>query len=250
VEMAGQIAELARDALPADFRSMDPRAGRVLLVEMAERVLPSLPPSLSARAARSLEGLGVTPLTGRTVVGIDPHGVEVSASGAVERIAARTVIWAAGVTASPLAAALADAAGAEVDRAGRLGVGPDLTVAGHPEVFALGDMVRVGDEALPGLAPVAMQEGRYAGRAIRTRLEGGSVPPFRYRDKGDLATIGRAQAVADLRWIRVGGLVAWVLWLGVHLFYLIGFENRAVVMLRWAYAFVTRNRGARLITEA
>jgi NADH dehydrogenase len=250
VEMAGQIAELARDALPGDFRSVDPRAGRVLLVETADRVLTSLPSSLSARAQRSLEDLGVTPLTGHTVVGIEPAAVEVrDGGGKVERFDARTVVWAAGVTASPLAGILAEASGAQLDRAGRVTVGPDLTLPGHPEVLALGDMVRVGEEALPGLAPVAMQQGRYAGRLIGERLAGRSTPPFRYRDKGDLATIGRAQAVADLRRVRVGGLLAWVLWLAVHLFYLIGFENRVVVMIRWAYAFLTRNRGARLITE-
>jgi NADH dehydrogenase len=159
------------------------------------------------------------------------------------------VVWAAGVTASPLARILAEASGARLDRAGRVTVGADLTVPGHPEVLAIGDMVRVGDEALPGLAPVAMQEGRYAGRLIGDRLAGRSTRPFRYRDRGDLATIGRAQAVADLRGVRVGGFLAWVLWLAVHLFNLIGFENRVVVMIRWAYAFVTRNRGARLITE-
>ena len=249
VEMAGQIAELARDTLAGDFRSIDPRAGRVLLVETADRVLPSFPPSLSARAARSLTGLGVTPLTGHTVVGMSPDAVEVSRSdGAADSVLARTVVWAAGVTASPLARLLAEASGADLDRAGRVAVGRDLSLPGHPEVLALGDMARPGGEVLPGLAPVAMQQGRYAGRLIRDRLEGRSTPPFRYRDKGDLATIGRAQAVADLRVVRVGGFVAWVLWLAVHLFYLIGFENRVVVMVRWAYAFFTRNRGARLIT--
>jgi NADH dehydrogenase len=173
--------------------------------------------------------------------------------GAAELVRARTVIWAAGVTASPLAKALADASEADVDRAGRVAVEPDLTVLGHPEVLALGDMARVRNaltgvvEVLPGLAPVAMQEGRYAGRLIRDRLAGRSTPPFRYRDKGNLATIGRARAVADLRVLRVSGFPAWVLWLVVHLFYLIGFENRAVVLVRWAYYFFTRGRGARVI---
>jgi NADH dehydrogenase len=256
VEMAGQIAELARDALPGDFRAIDPHAGRVLLVETADRVLPSFPSQLSARAAHALRELGVTPLCGHTVVGIDPHAVDIrDRDGRVERVGTRTVIWAAGVTASPLAGVLAEASGADADRAGRVAVEADLTLPGHPEVLAVGDMVRVRDartgaiEVLPGVAPVAMQQGRHAGRAIRARLANRTPPPFHYRDKGNLATIGRARAVADLHLIRTGGLVAWVLWLVVHLYYLVGFENRAVVLVRWAYLFATRNRGARLITD-
>jgi NADH dehydrogenase len=176
--------------------------------------------------------------------------------GVEDRISARTVIWAAGVTASPLARILAEASGADVDRAGRIAVEPDLTLQGHPEVLALGDMTRIRDartgkvEVLPGLAPVAMQEGRYAGRLIGDRLAGRTTPPFRYRDKGLLATIGRARAVARLGRLSVSGFPAWVLWLVVHLYYLIGFENRAVVLVRWAYNFFTRGRGARVITEA
>jgi NADH dehydrogenase len=254
VEMAGQIAELARDTVARDFRTIDAGAARVLLVEMADRVLGSFPPKLSERAAQALRELGVTALLGHTVVGVTPEGVEIQDSdGAAELVRARTVIWAAGVTASPLAKALADASEADVDRAGRVAVEPDLTVLGHPEVLALGDMARVRNaltgvvEVLPGLAPVAMQEGRYAGRLIRDRLAGRSTPPFRYRDKGNLATIGRARAVADLRVLRVSGFPAWVLWLVVHLFYLIGFENRAVVLVRWAYYFFSRGRGARVI---
>ncbi len=188
VEMAGQIAELARDTLSRDFRSVDPRTGRILLIEASDRVLTSFPPSLSAKAERSLERLGVTTLLGRTVVGVDAEGVIVDdASGQTERIATRTVVWAAGVTASSLAAKLAERSGAELDRAGRVAVAPDLTLPGHPEVFALGDMVRVcGDDGvprvLPGVAPVAMQEGRYAANAVRTRLRGKDAPPFRYHD--------------------------------------------------------------------
>ena len=257
VEMAGQIAELARDTLPAEFRRSDPRAGRVLLVEMADRVLTAFPPSLSRRASRSLEHLGVTLLLGQTVVDVRLNSVEIRTSdGTGSQIPTRTVVWAAGVTASPLAGALGEASGAEVDRAGRVAVEPDLTLTGHPEVFALGDMVRVRDvrtgepQVLPGLAPVAMQQGRYAGRLIVERLAGRSTPPFRYRDKGTLATIGRASAVADFRGLRLSGLPAWIAWLLVHLFYLIGFENRVLVMLRWTYSFCTRGRGTRLITEA
>jgi NADH dehydrogenase len=257
VEMAGQIAELARDTLTREFRASDPRAGRVLLIEMADRVLTTFPESLSRRAAQSLERLGVTPLLGHRVVAVEPDCVEVEDhGGARTRIATRTVVWAAGVTASPLARALAEASGAEVDSAGRLAVEPDLTLPGHPEVLAAGDMVSVRDadtrepHVFPGVAPVAMQQGRYTGRLIRDRLAGRSTPPFRYHDKGTLATIGRASAVADIRGLRISGSPAWITWLVVHIFYLVGFENRVLVLLRWAYSFFTRGRGARLITEA
>lgn len=255
VEMAGQIAELARDTLHRDFRTIDPRTGRVLLVEMADRVLTSFPPSLSAKARRSLEKLGVTVLTGRAVVDIDGEGVTIE-DGAREheRIQCRTVVWAAGVTASALAGRLADLTGAERDRAGRVTVEPDLTLPGHPDVFALGDMVRVrgadgASVVLPGVAPVAMQQGRYVAKVVRARLDGRSMPPFRYRDKGNLATIGRAAAVADVKGLRLGGFVAWSAWLLVHLWYLIGFQNRLLVLIRWAFSFATHGRGARLITE-
>ena len=253
VEMAGQIAELARDTLRRDFRTMDPREGRILLVEMADRVLTSFPPSLSARAARSLEHLGVTPLLQRTVVALDDESVTVeSPDGNRERIPSRTVIWAAGVTAASLARRLGDGSSAEVDRAGRVTVEPDLTLPGHPEAFALGDMVRVKGEdgqvqPLPGVAPVAMQQGRYAARVVKARLRGREHKPFRYRDKGNLATIGRARAVADLHVIRLSGFPAWVAWVVVHLWYLIGFQNRLLVLIRWAFSFFTRGRGGRVI---
>jgi len=255
VEMAGQIAELARDTLRRDFREIDPREGRVLLVEVAERVLTSFPPSLSRKAVLALEQLGVTPLLERAVVDVDEHEVTIEApGGATERIAARTAIWAAGVTASGLAALLAEQAGAELDRAGRVTVEPDLSLPGHPEVLALGDMVRVRGEdgaieALPGVAPVAMQEGRYAAKLVRDRLRGRSRGPFRYRDKGNLATIGRARAVADLHAVRLSGFLAWAVWLVIHLWYLIGFQNRLLVFIRWSFSFFTRGRGARVIGE-
>jgi NADH:ubiquinone reductase (H+-translocating) len=253
VELAGQIGEIARSTLRRDFRSIDPGAARILLVETADRVLPQFPPRLSASAARSLDRLGVMPLTGRTVVGIDAESVTIGGGAENEIVPARTVVWAAGVVASELAAALAREAGTELDRAGRLAVGPDLTVAGHPGVIALGDMVQVHDVAgrpvdLPGLAPVAMQQGRYAARAIGARLRGNAPAPFRYRDKGNLATIGRARAVADIKGLQLSGLLAWVTWLFVHLFYLIGFQNRLLVFIRWTFSFVTHGRGARLIT--
>jgi NADH dehydrogenase len=255
VEMAGQIGELARDTLRGDFRSMDPRDGRVLLVEMADRVLTTFPPSLSEKAARSLEHLGVTPLLRHTVVDIDDESVTVEAHGeAHERIPARTVIWAAGVTASSLAKRLGDASGAEVDRAGRVSVAPDLTLPDHPEVIALGDMVRVRGEDgelqdLPGVAPVAMQQGRYAAKLVKARLRDKAHKPFHYRDKGNLATIGRARAVADLHAVRLSGFPAWVTWLVVHLWYLIGFQNRLLVLIRWSFSFFTRGRGGRVIED-
>ncbi len=256
VEMAGQIAELANSTLPSNFRSIDAKEGRVLLIEAGDRVLPTFPPSLSHSAARSLERLGVTPVLNRTVTGIDDDSVTVEdPDGSSEAIPAGNVIWAAGVTASSLATQLAEGSGAELDRAGRILVEPDLTLPGHPEVFALGDMVRVRDsdgapQALPGVAPVAMQEGRHAARAVGARLAGEPVPPFHYRDKGNLATIGRAVAVADLHFVRLSGFPAWLTWLVVHLWYLIGFQNRLLVMIRWSVSFFTHGRGARLITSA
>ena len=254
VEIAGQIAELARDTLRRDFRAIDPREGRVLLIEAADRVLGTFPPSLSNRAKRALEHLGVTVLLDRTVVGIDAEGVSVeSAAGSTDRIAADTVVWAAGVTASSLAKQLADLTGAELDRAGRVTVEPDLTLPGHPEVLAVGDMIRVreadgGVTTFAGVAPVAMQQGRYAAKVVRDRLRGRSTRPFRYRDKGNLATIGRARAVADIKGVRLSGFLAWFIWLTVHLFYLVGFQNRVLVFIRWSVSFATHGRGARLIT--
>jgi NADH:ubiquinone reductase (H+-translocating) len=255
VEMAGQIAELAREGLRRDFRSVDTRAARVLLVETVDRVLPSFPPSLSHKAERALETLGVTPLLGHTVVDVRPDSVSIrSAAGTTEDVPAHTIIWAAGVTASPLATALATAAGAQIDRAGRLAVTPELTVPGHPEVFAIGDMITVLQSdgpslSFPGVSPVAMQQGRHVARAIRRRLRGRSKGPFRYFNKGDLATIGRLNAVADLRGIRLSGFLGWLIWLVVHLYYLVGFQNRLLVVTRWTFSFITRGRGARLIGE-
>ena len=257
VEMAGQLAELAHGTLPAEFRRSDPRASKVLLVETADQVLTAFPPSLPRRAQKALEKLGVTPLLSHTVVDVGPEHVEVKAGdGGIERIATRTVIWAAGVEASPLARTLGEATGAQVDRAGRVAVEPDLTLPGHPEVLALGDMVSVRDaetgepRVLPGVAPVAMQQGRYAGALIAKRIRDRPVKPFHYRDKGTLATIGRASAVADIKGLHLSGFIAWLTWLVVHIFYLIGFENRVVVLLRWSVSFFTRGRGTLLITGA
>jgi NADH dehydrogenase len=254
VEMAGQIGELARDTLRRDFRSFDSRAARILLVEATDRLLGAFRPSLSAKAARALERLGVTPALDTTVVGIDEQGVTLQAAGgAREHVQARTVIWAAGVRASGLARLLGEPAGAELDRAGRLVVEPDLTLPGHPEVVAAGDMVRVrgrnGELAdAPGVAQVAIQQGRYAARLVADRLAGRPTPPFRYHDKGSVATIGRGSAVADLGFVRLSGAAGWLLWLGVHLWQLIGFQNRLLVLIQWSVSFVTHGRGARLIT--
>ena len=253
VEMAGQIAELARDTLRGNFRVAAPEQARIVLLDGAERILPAFPKGLSRHAAHALEALGVEPLPGRTVVDVDAESVAWGEQGGERtRLPARTVIWAAGVTASRLATLLAEAAGAEVDKAGRVAVGPDLTLAGRPEVLALGDMVSVRGAdgrplGLPGLAPVAIQQGHYAAKAIVARLGGREPRPFHYLDKGDLATIGRSKAVADIRGIHLWGLPAWLAWLTVHIYYLIGFQNRLLVLLRWTGSFLTRGRGARLI---
>ncbi len=255
VEMAGQIGELARDTLRGDFRRIDPTEARVLLVETADRLLTAFPEKLSAKAARSLERIGATPTLNRTVVAIDSESVTLEApDGTHERIPARTVVWAAGVRASGLAAMLGTASGAEVDRAGRVIVGPDLTLPGHPEVMVLGDMAAVRDagggvQDLPGVAPVAIQQGHYAGKSVRRRLRGESNPPFHYRDKGNVATIGRGRAVAEVGFVRLSGLPAWVVWLVVHIWYLIGFQNRLLVAMQWTFSFFTHGRSSRLIVE-
>jgi NADH:ubiquinone reductase (H+-translocating) len=256
VEIAGQIGELSRDTLRQYFRRIDPSDARIVLVETADRILSAFPESLSAKASRSLEKLGVTPMLRRTVVDIDRDGVSLQApDGTTERVPARTVIWAAGVRASDLAAKLGELAGAHVDKSGRVTVGSDLTLPGHPEVIVLGDMVSVsngggGVLSLPGVAPVAIQQGAYAARLITHRLSGRPSRPFRYLNKGNLATIGRGRAVADLGPIRLSGLPAWLIWLVVHIWYLLGYQNRLVVLLRWSISFLTSGRaqGSRIIS--
>ena len=254
VELAGQIGEIARHAVREDFREVDTGQARILLVETADRVLPPFPPRLSERAERALVKLGVTPLTSHTVVDIKATSLTLAdGNGVTERVAARTVIWAAGVVASELATRLDEETGAGLDRAGRVAVGPDLSVGGHPEVIALGDMAQVHDASgkaipLPGVAPVAMQQGRYAAKVIRDRLEQREPKPFHYTDKGNLATIGRAKAVADVKGLQLSGIIAWFTWLFVHLFYLIGLQNRLIVFIRWVWSFLSHGRGARLIT--
>ena len=245
VEMAGQIAEIARDTRK-DFRNIDTKQTRVLLVEAGDRVLASFPPKLSKRATHSLVNLGVTPLLNKAVTDITPDGVTMGD----EHVSSATVIWAAGVLAAGVSSSLAEASGAETDRVGRLLVEPDLSLPGHPEVLAIGDMVQIrGAATLPGVAPVAMQMGRYAAKLVKGRLRGKDVGPFKYKDKGNLATIGRGRAVAELPpHIRAWGFPAWALWLGIHLWYLVGFQNRLLVFIRWGFNFFTHGRGNRLIT--
>jgi NADH dehydrogenase len=240
VELAGALGEIARHTLRDEFRRIVPRASRILLLEGSDRVLPSYPPDLSAKARRQLEDLGVEVRTGAVVTGVDGTGVALGA----ERIAARTVLWAAGVAASPLGRALG-----EVDRAGRVKVEPDLTIPGHPEVLVAGDLATVAwrGSAVPGVAPAANQMGIHAARNVVRMIEKQPRRAFEYVDKGSLATIGRKAAVADLRGRHLSGLVAWLAWIGIHVFFLIGFRNRVVVMFEWALAYLTYKRSARVV---
>jgi NADH dehydrogenase len=250
VELAGALGELANDTLKGDFRTIDPTEARILLIEGADRVLPTYPADLSERAARSLGRLGATVRLNTLVTEIDEEGITVTTDGVAERIPSRCVLWAAGVRASSLGRALAHRGGAKLDGAGRVIVERDLTIGSHPEVFVIGDLASYshqGSRALPGVAPVAMQQGRYVARLIRRRLTGKDLPAFRYVDRGTLATIGRAAAVADFGRLRFSGFAAWFLWLAVHLTFLIEFENRLLVLIQWAWNYFTRNRGTRLI---
>jgi NADH dehydrogenase len=251
VEMAGALGELSRHTLRDNFRHIDPASATILLLEGTDRVLPPYPPDLSAKAARSLARLGVTVRTGCIVTDVKPDAVTVRSGDRSEVIPTHTVVWAAGVDASPLGRVLARATGASLDRSGRVLVGRDLSLPGHPEVFVIGDLANFchqGSKPLPGVAPVAIQQGRYVSRLIVGRLRGQSQPPFAYRDKGSLATIGRSAAVADLGWVKLSGFLAWLAWLFIHLLYLIEFQNRLLVMMQWAWNYFTRNRSARLIT--
>jgi NADH dehydrogenase len=245
VELAGAIVELARKAIVRDFRHIDSTTTRVVLVEAGPRLLPAFPEDLSASARRQLEKLGVEVRLGHAVTQCDENGVML-ADG--ETIASGCVLWAAGVQASRAAKWL----DVEADRAGRVIVAGDLSVPGHPEIFVIGDTALVvgeGGRPVPGVAAAAKQMGKYVARSIKARLAGEAVKPFRYIDYGNLATIGRKAAVADFGWIKLTGFVAWLLWTFAHLWFLVGFRNRIVVFLDWAWAYVTYDRGARLITE-
>jgi NADH dehydrogenase len=245
VEMAGSIAELARKALAADFRTIDPRSARVTLLEAGPRLLPAFDAVLSEKAKRSLEKLGVEVLVNAMVTGCDASGVSIGA----ERIETRTIVWGAGVRASAAGKWL----GVETDRVGRVKVAADLSVPGHSNVFVIGDTAHALDrkgQPLPGVAPVAKQQGAYAAGAIVARLAGASPAPFHYRDFGSLATIGRRSAVAELGRVRLSGYLAWWLWGLAHIYFLIGFRNRLAVAMNWAWNYVSFQRGTRLITGA
>ena len=242
VELAGSLAEMARHALKGEFRHIEPASARVILIEGVDRVLPGFPPKLSEWARKDLESMGVEVRTGTMVKSIDEHGVDLDG----DRINARTVLWAAGVRASPIGESL----GAELDRSGRVIVEPDLSLPGHPEVFVVGDLALAMQDGkpVPGVAQGALQGGRHAASCIVASLSGKPSTPFRYKDKGMLAAIGRAAAVADLPNIDLTGFPAWVIWGAVHIYFLIGFRNRLFVMAHWTWAFLTHDRGARLIT--
>jgi NADH dehydrogenase len=243
VELAGALSEIARQTMIRDFRRINPSSARVILIEGRDRVLPSYPAGLSEKAATQLRNLGVEVITSAHVTRVTDHEVCIGS----ETIAARTVLWGAGVQASPLARSL----GAPLDRAGRVIVEADLSVPGHADAFVIGDLAAVtqaNGNAVPGVAPAAIQEGVHTAKNIRRLLAGAKTLPFRYRDKGSLATIGRAAGVADFGRLRLSGFLAWAAWLGVHIFFLIGFRNRLLVMLQWAWAYLTYQRSARLIT--
>ena len=250
MELAGALAEVATDTLREDFRAIDTETARVILVEAAERVLGTFPPQLSQKARDALESAGVTVKTNTFVLDIDADRVRIRTGDYEDEIRCKTVLWAAGVKPSPLAARLADRTGAPTDRTGRIIVEPDLTVPGHPNVFATGDIAchaHHRSEPLPGLAAVAAQQGAYVARLIKRRLEGRKYKEFRYSDKGTLATIGRAKAVAYFGRARISGYPAWLFWLFVHLMLLIGFENRILVLVQWIWNYLTQNRSTRLI---
>ena len=243
VELAGTLAEIARRVLANEFRSIDPKRTRILLLEGGARILPAYPEDLSQSAVEQLQRLGVEVQTSSLVTGVEPGAVRMGEA----RIPAAVILWAAGVAASPLGKKL----GVPVDRAGRVLVNPDLSIAGHPEVFVIGDLATLKDEhgkLLPGVAPVAMQEGTATAKSIQRDLQHEPRQNFHYVDKGSLATIGRAAAVADFGKFHVSGFIAWLSWLFIHIFFLIGFRNRIIVMIQWAWSYFTYERGARLIT--
>ena len=246
VEMAGAIVEMANHTLRRDFRTIDPGAARVLLVEAGDRILSTYPHTLSLKAEAQLEALGAEIRTGWEVTDLDRGTATLSSGEETEQLTTAATVWAAGVKASPLGAALVPL-GAELDRAGRVRVNPDLSIPGHPNIYIAGDLAALeqGGSPVPGVAPAAIQMGRY----VADRIRGKNTRDFRYRNKGSLATIGRSAGIADFGRIRFSGLPAWAAWLGVHIFFLIGFQNRLLVMIQWAWSYMTRNRSARLIVR-
>lgn len=250
VELAGALSEIARDTLRRDFRHFRSGEARILLLDTSTRVLPTYPEDLSAQAARQLIRLGVLPRNNVQVIAVDAEGVTLRTHDGEERLATRTVLWAAGVRPSAFGEVLEERAGAKLERSGRVMVAPDLSIPGHPEIFVIGDMAFLDHDgkALLGVAPVAMQEGRYVAGLIRAQAEGRTVAPFRYHDKGSLAVIGRAAGVADLGRLKMHGMIAWLAWLFIHLMYLVQFRNRVIVFIRWGFQYLSFDRGARLIT--
>jgi NADH dehydrogenase len=267
VELAGAVAEIARWSLAHEFRHIDPADSQIQLIEAGDRILGTYPPDLSEKAEQSLLRLGVIVRTKTLVTAITADAVTVDWAGGREQIPTQAVVWAAGVQASPLAKVLSDATGAALDRAGRVIVEPDLSLPNHPEIFVLGDMANYSHQdrrsavaegkPLPGVAPVAIQQGRYVAKLIARRLRRRSavgdekqpLPTFHYRDKGNLATIGRKAAVADFGKLRFSGFPAWLLWLVVHLLNLVSFRNRLLVLVQWGWSYFTFDRSARLITN-
>jgi NADH dehydrogenase len=249
VELAGAIGELAHHTLRENFRHIDPASTKVLLIEAVDRILTTFPPQLSEKAQQSLAALGVTVCVGTSVTEITDEYLVVKTADGHERIPCCTVLWAAGVRASPLGQALHEGTGVEIDRRGRVKIQPDLSLPNHPEIFVIGDMTYLEQDGkpLPGVAPVAIQQGKHVAAQILRRMNGGSALPFRYRDRGNMATIGRAAAVADLHFIRLSGLLAWLAWLLVHVINLIGFRNRLSVLGQWAWSYFTYKRSVRLI---
>jgi NADH dehydrogenase len=251
VELAGALAEVANDSLRHDFRKINPRDAQVLLVEGLSRILSTYPEKLSTSATARLTKLGVKVRTDTFVTDIDGASITVRQGEKAETIAAQTVLWAAGVDASPLGRALAQATGVALDKAGRVMVLPDCSVPGFPNIFVIGDLANFSHQTsrpLPGVAQVAMQQGAHVARLIERRLHGKGLPAFRYKDKGSMATIGRNAAVVDLGWIRIGGFLAWLAWLFIHLMSLVQFQSRVLVLFQWGWNYVTRDRSSRLIT--
>jgi len=251
VELAGTIAELARVAIKDDFRSINPTKARIILIESTDRILPPYPPELSARAAKDLTNLGVSIQTEALVVDIQEDMIVIRQREQVKEISAKTVIWAGGTKGTPIGQVLASRTGATLDRAGRVIVEPDLTIPKYPDIFIVGDLAHFAHQngkPLPGAAQVAMQQGRYVANLIKKRLKGQKLPAFHYKDKGSLAIIGRNEAVANMGWLKLHGFPAWLIWIFVHITYLIEFDNKLLVLIQWTWNYITHKRGARLIT--